>query len=79
MAAFSVLPDFGFLTLAETEVSIECRPMSRQAPFKGLFCLVHDLRGDLQIGYEIEKMDRRVTNMLVFYCNRLNEKITGGD
>ncbi len=26
------------------EVSIECRPMSRQAPFKGLFCLVHDLR-----------------------------------
>src|SRR4030095_7947871 len=118
MAAFSMLPDFGFLTLAETErrrarrareggerarnpirgtffggcasarrtearvkltskttmvliaipacllpfiagcperfscqlnpdaveVSIECRPMSRQAAFKGLFCLVHDLR-----------------------------------
>jgi hypothetical protein len=29
------------------------------------------LEGDLQIGYEIEKMDRRVINMLLFYCNRL--------
>ena len=37
------------------------------------------LKGDLQIGYEIEKMDRRVINMLVFYCNRCNEMITGGD
>jgi hypothetical protein len=37
------------------------------------------LEGDLQIGYEIEKMDRRVINMLIFYCNRCNEMITGGD
>ena len=29
------------------------------------------LEGDLQIGYEIEKVDRRVINMLLFYCNRL--------
>jgi hypothetical protein len=37
------------------------------------------LEGDLQIGYEVEKMDRRVINMLIFYCNRCNEMITGGD
>ena len=37
------------------------------------------LEGDLQIGYEIEKIDRRVINMLIFYCNRCNEMITGGD
>ena len=37
------------------------------------------LEEDLQIGYEIEKMDRRVINMLIFYCNRCNEMITGGD
>ena len=37
------------------------------------------LQGDLQFGYEIEKMDRRVINMLIFYCNRCNELITGGD
>ena len=37
------------------------------------------LEGDLQIGYEIEKMDRRVISMLIFYCNRCNEMITGGD
>jgi hypothetical protein len=37
------------------------------------------LEGDLQIGYEIEKMDRMVINMLIFYCNRCNEMITGGD
>jgi hypothetical protein len=31
------------------------------------------------LGREFEKMDRRVINMLIFYCNRCNEMITGGD
>jgi hypothetical protein len=47
--------------------------MSRYILFKGLLCLVCD--PDLQI----EKMDRRVINMLIFYCNRCSEMITGGD
>ena len=31
------------------------------------------------MGRELEKMDRGVINMLIFYCNHCNEMLTGGD
>jgi len=31
------------------------------------------------LGRELEKMDRGVINMLIFYCNHCNEMLTGGD